>query len=447
MFDGKHILIVDSSAAIRDYTQTIFTRQGASVESVGSGRAALDTLGHGDRYDLVLIDLALPDVSGIDLLETIRRENVQVALIVTGDGDVASALAAGQHGADAYVKNHDVTEGSDSEFLGVIERALEQRRGRVALRQGGSERERTEEALQMIEQIHASVISVDSDGHVTSWNKGSEKLFGYSREEALGRHISFVLPEEERRYLSQRVVAPAEMKGNHEVEMRMRRKSGIDFYAHVSLSLLRNSDGTPIGMVGCLMDITERVRVELVRQRAIREKDALLGNFSAVLDRIDYGILLLGPDLRARAANRAFKNMWHIPDDLVARQSTLAEIIDHNRDTRLHIEGSVSADEWNTYVEQQVAAVREGAVLPLQFRRSDGRMLRYEAMVLPGGNRMITYLDITDLVRQNEYLAALNETTLGDQPTRFERFARGHRHPGRTIAGHISWLHPSGRAF
>ena len=169
----------------------------------------------------------------------------------------------------------------------------------------------------------------------------------------------------------------------------------------------------PSEIVGCLIDITERVRVELARQRAIREKDALLGNFGAVLDRIDYGILLLDPDLRARAANRAFKNMWHIPDDLVARQSTLAEIIDHNRDTGLHIEGSVSVDEWNAYVQQQVTAVRKGAVLPQQFRRSDGRMLRYEAMVLPGGNRMITYLDITDLVRQNEYLAALNETTLG----------------------------------
>jgi PAS domain S-box-containing protein len=276
-----------------------------------------------------------------------------------------------------------------------------------------SEHKQAEGALPMIEQMHTSVISVDSDGCVTSWNIGSEKLFGYSRDEALGRHISFVLPEEERRSLSQRVVVPVEMKGYHEVEMRMRRKSGIDFYAHVSLSLLREDDGTPIGMVGCLMDITERVRVELVRQRAIREKDALLGNFGAVLDRIDYGILLLGSDLRARAANRAFKNMWHIPDDLVARQSTLAEIIDHNRDTGLHIEGSVSAEEWNAYVKQQVTAVRKGAVLPVQFRRSDGRMLRYEAMVLPGGNRMITYLDITDLVRQNEYLAALNETTLG----------------------------------
>jgi PAS domain S-box-containing protein len=418
MLKGKHVLIVDGSAAVRGYMQAIFTRQGASAESADSGQAALDILGRGKQYDLILIDLILSDVSGIDLLEAIRQENAQAAVAAIGDGDVESVLAAGQRGVDAYVKVQDITADSDStEFLGAIERALRQCADRLVLRQEVGTREQAGDALrrqaQMIEQIHASVISVDVDGHVTSWNRGSEKLFGYSREEALGRHISFVLPEDEQRALSQKVIVPLEKKGYHEVEMRMRRKSGIDFYTHASLSLLRDSDGVSTGMVACLMDITERVRVELVRQKAIREKDALLGNFGAVLDRIDYGILLLGSDLRARAANRAFKAMWQIPDDFVARQSTLAEIIDHNRDTGLHIEGSVSADEWDAYVEQQVTAVQKGAVLPVQFRRGDGRMLRYEAMVLPGGNRMITYLDITDLVRQNEYLAALNETTLG----------------------------------
>ena len=59
-----------------------------------------------------------------------------------------------------------------------------------------------------------------------------------------------------------------------------------------------------------------------------------------------------------------------------------------------------------------MAAVRQGAIPATQFRRRDGRILRYQALVLPGGGRMLTYFDITDLVQQNEYLAALHETTV-----------------------------------
>ena len=55
----------------------------------------------------------------------------------------------------------------------------------------------------------------------------------------------------------------------------------------------------------------------------------------------------------------------------------------------------------------------KGAIPPTQFRRRDGRILRYQALVLPDGGRMLTYFDITDLVHQNEYLAALHETTVG----------------------------------
>jgi len=60
-----------------------------------------------------------------------------------------------------------------------------------------------------------------------------------------------------------------------------------------------------------------------------------------------------------------------------------------------------------------VQAIRQGVIPPTQFQRRDGRILRYQAQVLPDGCRMLTYFDITDLVHQNEYLAALHETTVG----------------------------------
>jgi len=144
--------------------------------------------------------------------------------------------------------------------------------------------------------------------------------------------------------------------------------------------------------------------------QADREKGALLAEMRAVLDAIDYGVLLFGPDLRLRLGNRAICDMWRLPEELLAAEPTLADLINFNRDTGLY---DVPKDQWDAYVGERVQAIRQGAIPPGQFRLRDGRILRYQALVLPNGGRMLTYFDITDLVHQNEYLAALHETTLG----------------------------------
>jgi|CXWL01.1.fsa_nt_gi PAS domain S-box-containing protein len=114
----------------------------------------------------------------------------------------------------------------------------------------------------IINQIQESVITVDLNGYVTSWNHGAEQLLGYMATEALGKHISFVYPEEDREFLEQRVLAPVRAKGTHQVEIQRRTKSGALRFAQLSLTLLRNDNGDPIGIVGYSMDITDRKRGE-----------------------------------------------------------------------------------------------------------------------------------------------------------------------------------------
>ncbi|KPL01730.1 MAG: hypothetical protein AMJ73_10030, partial [candidate division Zixibacteria bacterium SM1_73] len=96
---------------------------------------------------------------------------------------------------------------------------------------------------------------------------------------ALGRHISFVYPEDKHEFLEQEVIKPLKEKGEREVEVRMRRKSGEDFYVHLSLSLLKHKEGSAVGMIGYSMDITDRKRAEdMLRQTAEQleiEREAL----------------------------------------------------------------------------------------------------------------------------------------------------------------------------
>jgi len=115
---------------------------------------------------------------------------------------------------------------------------------------------------QIIDQTHDSVITTDLDGYITSWNGGAEQLFGISADQAMGQHISSIYPETEHEFLQNQIIAPLEEKGQHETEVRMIRADGTEFPAHLSLSLLYDSEGTPQGMVGYSMDISELKRRE-----------------------------------------------------------------------------------------------------------------------------------------------------------------------------------------
>jgi len=129
----------------------------------------------------------------------------------------------------------------------------------------------------IIDQIHDSVVSTDLKGNVTSWNKGAERQFGYSSEEMLGEHISIIYPPEEHEFLQNDVIAPLQRKGDHEVEVTIRRKSGEDFFAHLSLSMLFDEQGNPTGMIGYTIDITDRKRIDEIMQNIATGVSAQIG--------------------------------------------------------------------------------------------------------------------------------------------------------------------------
>lgn len=114
----------------------------------------------------------------------------------------------------------------------------------------------------IIDQIHDSVISTDLEGFITSWNKGAEKMFGYSADEVLRKHISFVYPREEHDFLQNNVILPLRQEGEYEIESRMIRESGEEFWGHLSLSMLYDEDHSAMGMIGYTMDITDRKKAE-----------------------------------------------------------------------------------------------------------------------------------------------------------------------------------------
>ncbi len=114
---------------------------------------------------------------------------------------------------------------------------------------------------QIIEQIHDSVISTDLGGMITSWNSGSEILLGYSSKEVIGKHISLIYLDEDLEVLGKNISILMK-RGENYTTVRFVTKSQELLHVDLSLSLLRDEEDTPIGMVGYAKDITERQKAE-----------------------------------------------------------------------------------------------------------------------------------------------------------------------------------------
>src|SRR2546426_7942705 len=98
------VLIIDDEAAIRESLETLLELEGYAVESASSGEEGLARLGDGS-FDLVLLDLALPDRNGIDVLAEIRSHDPNLPVIViTAYGTVENAVKAMQFGAANFVQ-------------------------------------------------------------------------------------------------------------------------------------------------------------------------------------------------------------------------------------------------------------------------------------------------------------------------------------------------------
>lgn len=122
-----HILIVDDEPSVRMMLEAALRPQGYRVQSVGSGKEAR-TMVNDHEFDLILLDLRLGDLDGIDILQEVKRlwPNTEVMLL-TAHGSINSAISALRHGAFDYLLKpaqvHDIRE--------RVERGLARRRATV----------------------------------------------------------------------------------------------------------------------------------------------------------------------------------------------------------------------------------------------------------------------------------------------------------------------------
>ncbi|HEX7420358.1 MAG TPA: sigma-54 dependent transcriptional regulator, partial [Thermoanaerobaculia bacterium] len=118
------ILIVDDEEVLRDVLDAVLRREGFDVVSAASGEEALSLL-DGEEIDLVILDIMLPGISGIDTLRSMRISNPHLPVIViTAFSSIDGAIKAMKYGAYHYIPKPF----KNDEVIITVNKALEQRR-------------------------------------------------------------------------------------------------------------------------------------------------------------------------------------------------------------------------------------------------------------------------------------------------------------------------------
>ena len=121
---------------------------------------------------------------------------------------------------------------------------------------------------QVLEQVNDSVISTDLEGNIVSWNRGSQKMLGYTSDEVIGKNMSIIHRKEDikkNKEYAQKLLT----SGAFSVNAYLVKKSKDLVYVSIALSLLKDEHKNIIGLIGVSHDITQRKKDEekLLEQR------------------------------------------------------------------------------------------------------------------------------------------------------------------------------------
>lgn len=129
---------------------------------------------------------------------------------------------------------------------------------------------------QILSQAPDAIMYADREGIVRLWNLGAERIFGFSAEQAIGQSLDLIIPEKLRaRHWEgyHKTMATGQTRyGSELLAVPAMHQSGARLSTEFSIVMLKDEDGTPLGVAAILRDVSERHQ----KEKALRERLAQL---------------------------------------------------------------------------------------------------------------------------------------------------------------------------
>ncbi len=297
----ERILVLDDEENITELLASYLRGREYDCDSTTSPFEALEML-KGCKYALLLTDLKMPKMNGIDVLRHAKEHDPDLAVVVvTALMEVTNAIQAMRMGADDYVlKPFNLSEISLS-----VSRALEKRRMAIEnreyqeqlssrveaatenLAQVNQELRRTKQYLEnLLDSSVDAIITIDLNGLLNFVNTGAVRMFGYSQDELIGFSAVklFSNGEEEVRYI-ETILDQGRFLQNYEANLI--RNDGQEIPVSMSISRVKGTEGENVATLAVCKDITEQRRLQQeLQEMSIKDSLTSLYNQGHFYDRL-----------------------------------------------------------------------------------------------------------------------------------------------------------------
>ncbi len=290
------VLVVDDEGLINHLIQSRLENLGYQVagSAMNAAEAVKKTLEL--HPDLVIMDLQMVDaetgeddmLAGIRATREIQRVCPTPIILLTAYESTDFIHQASEAGVGAYL----VKPVQDSELQRSIAVALARFNDLMTMRRLNEELSRVNTELQneinerkqaelvlrrqvmTLEHMFDAAIITNSEGIIIDWNPAAERLFGYTKEEALGKSPDLVHRQEDIPELQNHILQEINVNNYWSGVVAFVRKDGREGFLEISVVPLRDADGKILLTIGVNRDITERMKaeMELTHERYLMRK-------------------------------------------------------------------------------------------------------------------------------------------------------------------------------
>ena len=265
--DDSLILVIDDEEVMREGCSRICESIGCRVTDAEGGASGLSALERED-VDVILLDLMMPGISGMEVLERIKAQQPHIVVIViTGYATVELAVEAMKKGAYDFIAKPF----SPDQLRIVLHRALEKRRlekeaDRLRRERARSLRDVAEEQSRLraiIDAMADGVIVTDKDGIVVLCNRPAAVLLGIEEDAVMQRSVEDLMPKEAADAIAELTAGPA----NRTAVLELETEGGRTVRSHTSAIFLEQEGN--VGSVTMLQDITPLKEMDRLKSQFV----------------------------------------------------------------------------------------------------------------------------------------------------------------------------------
>ena len=273
-FQPRLLLVDDEPRLLTSLYELLRVQDSYQLVTATTGAEALAALSR-QQFDLLLLDLRLPDMSGHEIMDFVNVREIDCDVIVmSGEAGIEAAIGALKRGAYDYLRKPY----NPPELLKTVENALQKRRLAVENTRIAQRLENSEKMYRYLVDSSPDIIyTLNHEGCFTFVNDRAYQLLGYARDELIGRHYSVLVHEEDQeraRYVfNERRV---DERASRNVELRLKcnnSAAGDRTFNNTLMTISLNAIGMHVpgeevsrheffGTYGVARDITDRKRAE-----------------------------------------------------------------------------------------------------------------------------------------------------------------------------------------